>query len=359
MTEKLKQLMHERAESVHFTPPDLAAMTRAGDRVVRRRRVAAVGGVAATAVLFAAAAGLGRGPTVPDVAVEPATTAPVVWTTGATLHRADGSTTDLGHDVQALVRTARGYVFSDPGGAVWSWSGGAVDRVGLADPRYPHLVSDDESTLAGWVDVSGDAPVVRVLDQATGDVTAHATVGRDPSLVGIDAATAYWQDARGAVAVDLATGDSRVVDPGAAKGRGIGDVENGLIAFTNVRGESATVVGPSFEDGVALDGAWGTVGAFSPDGRWYSSEGGELALFDTRTGDRVTLPLSQRFATGYEWLDATTLAVLAADRPRMDATAQLLTCSVPDGACELVVADLGTFEELEGRFALPVGEPAG
>jgi hypothetical protein len=41
------------------------------------------------------------------------------------------------------------------------------------------------------------------------------------------------------------------------------------------------------------------------------------------------------------------------------ATAQLLTCTVPEGSCSLVEDDLGTFADLEGHVALPTGEYAG
>lgn len=372
MTEKLKQLMHERAESVDFATPDPEAMARAGDRRVHRRKsLALVGGIAASAVLGVVAIQLGgTGTSTPDVAVEPREAAPQVWTTGSTLHSVDGGTTDLGHEVRSLVRTSSGYVFADRDGTVWSWVDGSATEVGRTDARYPRLVSDDEDDLAGWVDGSGDRPALVVLDQTTGSVERyeeHTEPGQetladalDPVVFfGIDDGTAYWRDSRGAVAVDLANGVTRVVDGEMSTGFGIGDVENGLIAFTNLEGEAATVVGTSRADGVALDGAWGSTGAFSPDGRWYSSEGDEPAVFDTRSGERVTLTMTQRFATGYEWLDHTTLAVLAAEQPRMNATAQLLTCMIPDGLCEVVVADLGTFEELEGSFALPVGDYAG
>ncbi len=40
MTEKLKQMLHERTDSVDFAMPDLDALTRDGDRRIRRRRPA-------------------------------------------------------------------------------------------------------------------------------------------------------------------------------------------------------------------------------------------------------------------------------------------------------------------------------
>jgi hypothetical protein len=59
------------------------------------------------------------------------------------------------------------------------------------------------------------------------------------------------------------------------------------------------------------------------------------------------------FATGYEWLDENTLALISAE-DEQDA-ADLLTCDVRERTCAVVVADIGTFEELVDGFALPVG----
>ena len=178
--------------------------------------------------------------------------------------------------------------------------------------------------------------------------------GSGVSLVAIDKGTVYWEGARGLVGLDLSSGESQAWEPG-AEGSTVTDVEDGRFAFHTGQG---SVVGTTPGEGVDLATAYGSVGALSPDGRYYSSEGDEQAVFDTTTGEQVRLDLEQRFATGYEWLDDSTLAVLAAARPQMDATAQLVTCSVPDGACQVVVEDLGTFDELEG-FALPTGDDAG
>ena len=38
---------------------------------------------------------------------------------------------------------------------------------------------------------------------------------------------------------------------------------------------------------------------------------------------------------------------------------ELLTCTVPGGACTTYVDDLGTTEEIVGHFQLPVGETIG
>ena len=54
------------------------------------------------------------------------------------------------------------------------------------------------------------------------------------------------------------------------------------------------------------------MGAFSPDARYYTADADELQVYDVSTGTRVGLDLDRGFATGFEWLDAETLVVLAA-----------------------------------------------
>lgn len=368
MTENLKTLMHERATRADFASPDLDAIVRAGDRQVRRRRgITLVGGIAAAAVVGGAAfTQLGSDEPRSQVAVEPPAAAPVTWAMGSVLHTPTGEI-DLGHDVRAYVRTSVSHVFSDRDGDVFSWEDGRALEVGHTDARNPRLVSDDESGLAGWVDPTGAEPVFVVLDQVSGETTTYddhveADMGNladeaDPAyFYAIDDRTAYWRDGRGAVAFDLDSEEVTVIDANARNGFGISDVENGVFAFTT---ENGTFVGPSRSDGIELPQTYGGFGAFSPDARYYSSEGDAPEVFDATTGEQVTLDLDGRqFGTGYEWLDDQTLVVLAAEKARMDSMAELLTCTVPDGACEFVT-ELGTFEDIAGVIALPGGESTG
>jgi len=361
MTEKLKTLMHEQAEAVQFEAPNLDAMIRTGDRTLRRRRsVALVGGVAAAAVALVAGGALLPGGDRPDGqgAESTASPAPVTWVTGSTLHVGADRSVDLGPAVRSYVRTAEGYVLADHDGTVWSWQDGRAREVGRVDRRSPHLVSDDETGLASWIDTSAPSPRVVVLDQQDGTSTDFAVdeAAVPAHLVTIDDGAVYLFDGRGLVSVRLSTGGVTAVTASPQLGSRVIDVEDGT--FASVTG-TGSVVGAEPGDGVPLEGAYGQVGTLSPGGRYFSSEGDEQAVFDTATGARVTLDLDQRFATGYEWLDESTLAVLAADRPATGATAQLLTCTVPDGACSVVEDDLGSFAELEGHFALPTGEYAG
>lgn len=365
MTEKLKTLLHEQVETVDFAVPDVAALTRAGDRRMRRRR-ALVGGAAALAVVGALAASRILGGPATDstpVVSEPNGPQQVTWAAGRVIH--DGNrTVDVGLEVNAFVRTGAGFVFADPTGRVHSVVDGRVSAVGRTDAKDPHLVADQDGALAGWVDTAGDRPAFVVVDQATGETTRNddATVAGMGGLAdeedaaffyAIDGRTAYWRDRRGAVAVDVDSGELRVVDAEARNGFDISDVEDGLIAFHADRG---TALGFSRGEVVLLRQVYGTLGALSPGAAYYTSDADEPEVYDARTGERIEFDLDHWFATGYEWLDGHRLAMLAQETKR--SPVQLLTCQVPAGTCEVSVADLGSFDDLiSDGVQLPIGEP--
>jgi hypothetical protein len=372
MTEKLKTLLHDRAETVAFGAPDLDAVIRAGDRRLRRRRgAAALGGLATVAVVGALLVPRLGGSGDDDgrrVAHDPGAPAQVSWVLGSVLH--DGArTVDLGFQVTSYVRTSAGIVATGPDGTVHSVIGGRTVDVGEVDAAHPHLVGDSEGPYVGWVNASGEGPAFLVLDQATGEITSNGVAERgmgraadaeDPAyFYAIDAHTAYWRDTRGAVAVDLDTGDVRVVDAAARNGFDIVAVENGQIAFQVIPDDASsdgTAIGTSRDTAMLIPRAYGSYGTFSPDARYYSSDADEPEVYDARSGERVTFDLDYAFATGYEWLDDSTLAMIAQDTPT--APVQLLTCQVPAGTCDVAVDDLGSFDDLlADGFVLPVGDP--
>ncbi len=382
MTEKLKQLMHEQASEPHFDPVDVATLIDRGDRRIRRRRWALVGGGAAVAVAAAALApallggATGTDSVTPGTARDgyPVTTGDlprdmfaqgrVTWAMGSVIHYGD-ITVDVGMPVTAFVRTEIGFVFASDG-EVWQVDGDAQARIGSVDPKNPRLVSDEESPAAGWVDPTGDQPAFVVYDHGTGATTSfdEATTPGMGSLAdeenpayfyAVDDGTAYWRDTRGAVAVDVATGEVTVVDAEARNGFDIVDVEDDLVAFSTDQG---TRVGESRSDGVDLADAYGSMGDFSPDARFYTSDADAAQVYDTRSGESLTVDLSgYAFSTGFGWVDDTTVVVLAARTEQ--SSAELLTCALPSGACTAYVDDLGSFDEITGSFQLPVGETIG
>ncbi|MGZ8744391.1 MAG: hypothetical protein ACXWXO_15855 [Nocardioides sp.] len=379
MTEKLKQLMHEQASTPHFEPVDVATLVDRGDRRIRRRRWAVVGGSAAAAVAVAALAPAllgapGSDPVSPGAGRDgfPVTTGDlpgdmfaqgrVTWAMGSVIHYGD-ITVDVGMPVTAFVRTQIGFVFASDG-EVWQVDGDAQQLIGHVHPKHPRLVSDEETPAAGWVDPTGDRPAFVVYDHGTGATTTfdeETTPGmgsladeEDPAyFYAVDDGTAYWRDQRGAVATDLATGETTVVDAGARNGFDIMDVEDGLIAFNAA--DDGTALGRTRGDAVLLPDAYGSMGSFSPDAAFYTADADEPQVYATATGEQVQLDLGgYAFATGVGWVDDSTVVVLAAQTEQ--SSVELLTCALPSGACTAYVDDLGTFEEITGSFQLPVGE---
>ncbi|MCW2797804.1 hypothetical protein [Nocardioides sp.] len=360
MTEKLKTLLHERAETVNFAVPDVDALTSSGDRRVRRRRgFSVLGGVAALALVGSLAStqlgGSGGGDD-DLVADDPVTARVLTWAQGSVLHTPTTST-DLGHRIRAYVSTSEGYVFTDGTGHVYSAVDGEVTEVGSITSKGPRLVADGDGTLAAWVDPSGGRPAFVVVDQSTGETQRFEEPGAT-EVYAVDGATAYWRDDRGAVAVDLHSGATRVVNATPGTGAGVLAAEDGALAVERGNaGDAAndgTVISRPDGDEVILSDAYGSTAVFSTDARWVSVDADEPQVFDTRSGEPVSFDLQGRvFATGFEWLDATTLVMIASKNEA--GPVELLSCTVPAGTCESTVSDLGTFDDFATTFALPVG----
>lgn len=366
MTEKLKTLMHDRASLAAFEMPDVDLLVRDGSRRARRRGLAVAGGgaAAATAAVLVAVTALSGGSgdqPGPAIATDPLAVDTPTYARGSVIHAGDESV-EVGRQVSAYVRTSVGYVVADRSGVVWSVAAGDVSRVGETDAAHPHLVSDAEGPLAGWVDASGDRPAFVFFDQSSGDVVRNSEATApdmglladeaDPAyLHAIDGVVAYWRDQRGLVSFDLDSGTTAVVDAGVANGFELLAVEDGWLATS--AGDHGTELEGNGQQ-VRLPGVYSSLGAFSPNARWVSFDADQPEVFETATGKRITLDVDTWFATGYEWLDADTLVVLAVDRE--NDPVDLVTCAVPSGTCEVAVAGLATPEELAAGYALPTGE---
>lgn len=352
MTETMKTLMREQADSVDFAAPDLDAMVAAGDRRVRHRRIGAAAGVAALVAGVALVAPY----LAPDQrAVEPTGptgAAPISWVDGTTLHEGARSI-ELEFRPRAYVRTAGGYVLVDRKGAVWSWQDGDRTLVGSTDDRDLRLVSDEESGLAGWVSRDGSQYVV--VDQLAGTIIGYdAPVGTEPGdFAALDAGRAYWSGEDGPVVVDLGSRAETPVDGG--RGTYLGDLEDDLVTVSGDQG----VVIETLDGTPVLEptNSYADLGYLSPDARYYTWDADELQVYDVRSGDRVSVDVGGRgFATGFDWLSTGTLAVLAAAEAEDSSVAELLVCEVPAGTCRQV-AQLGPFDSLTDSLVLPVGIP--
>jgi hypothetical protein len=359
MTEKLKTLLHEQAETVDFAVPDLDSLTRTGDRRIRRRRATGLlGGVAALAVVGGLAVVTLPGGDGDDVrrdapADTPSPTARVTWAEGSVLHWPGGSA-DLGHPIRAYLPTEVGYVFTDGAGAVYSAVDGQVTRVGAISAKQPRLVADRDGSRAAWVDPSGPRPQLAVLDQGTGETRFYTDSGFD-SVTALDGDTVYGQAGGTATALDLASGTTSPVDvPSVAE---VMAAEDGVIISDTGDGDGGAdgdLVRRPDGTVVTLHQAYSSSATFSPDARWVSIDADEPRVFDSTSGQQVSFDVDGRvFATGYEWLAPDTIVMIASRNE--NGPVELLTCTVPAGTCESTVPDLGTFTDLAARFALPVG----
>lgn len=368
MTEKLRDLLHERAADVDFPTPDLDVLVRAGDRRVRRRRgLVAAGSLAALAVVAALVVpSLDSEDAAPDPAGGRATEAlpvgVVSWAEGSVLHAGDVQV-DLGFPVLAFVQTSGGYVVVDPDGAVSSLVDGVVTEIGHTAVRSAHLVSDHDSTLVGWVSDEGDVPAFVVHDLGSGSTVLEdssattADMGgfadeADPAyFYAIDGDTAYWRDGRGAVAVDVGTGDVEVIDAEARNGFDLIDVQDGTFVFY---GEGGVTIGDSRASARPLRGVQESRGVLSPLATQYAPDA-EEARVEGRNGTELQLfvPPEYSFSTVYEWADDETVRVVALEDE--DASADLLSCVPSTGGCELLVDGAGT----QGDLQLPVGVQLG
>jgi len=360
MTEDLRTMLRERADTAGLAPVDVEALTRAGTLAVRRRRLATVAAVAAAVAAVAGTSALVR----PDPTPEPAPPTPPTptaarpsWANGTTLHTPTGEV-EVGHAVRGLVRTSAGQVVSD-GQSVFSVVGDRVQEVGAvsaprAEPGWARLFGDTDGTLAAWPD--GSAYVV--LDQGTGEVRRFGSVGPG-AIVAVDGRTVYVSDDRGVIAVDVDTEAEAQVARRGAREHPV-TVEDGVAVRRTQDGrftvDGAGTVGPR---PVTLADALATTAQLSPDARFLIVDTTVAArVFDTATGRQVPLPLAEGETTGYEWLDDDTLAVLQLPTPASHY--RLLTCSVSTLDCEVAVPDLGDGKDEGGNgvdFALPTGEP--
>src|SRR5262245_9088002 len=258
MTEYLKSVLDREATSVAFKPPDLQTIARAGDRRIRRRWAAALAGVAVVTL----AAGVvvvsnGQGDQTQTVASDPWPAGPASWAIGSTIH-AGPDTIDVGRVVRAYVHTTVGFAVVDDADDVYSVTADGVSHIGHLTATRPNnldqqrLVSDPRGTLVGWV--GEDPPGTRTMfvhDQASGTTRSYPVSGPQPVedalFFAIDDRTAYWRMSWSVYAVDLDTGQERLITAGPAYDFEIYSVEDGMLAFSP-NADTTFFVGTSVQD---------------------------------------------------------------------------------------------------------------
>ena len=366
----IQTLLNDRASTLAPPVLDLEAITRAGDRRVHRRRIAAAGGMAAV-VAAAVALPLGLvsadllGSGDADAGFAGADASVTTWATGSVIHAGD-RTIDVGQRVDLFVVVPDGYVFADPDRTVWHWTDGEARRVGeLTTDRGRQLVAD--GPRVAWVDDG----LYTVLDTTDGTFRREGTAEVEPAtefggpaVDALDGDALYVRDARGALRFDLSTRALTVIVPAAeiAPAFRFEDAEGGLVLFSNEVDEPQPDEATYASRDVSQPGAPLAVagGNLSPDGRLVMSENSatesdRFTLIELATGKDLT-PAAARdyqFFLGYAWLDSDTYTAFAfkdAADPRL---ADLLTCEV-GGQCTVT-----SEKPLARPFQLPIGSRIG
>jgi hypothetical protein len=374
MTGLLKDVMHERADSLEPPDLDVAAMVHDAERRLGSRRRGVVGGLVAASVAVAAvvAVPLLRPADDADRDVAGAVHSyDVAYAVGSTIH--DGPrTVETGVRISALVQGISGYVVADRQGRVHSVVDGESTQVGrLAETDRGRLVSDDD--VVAWVDAT-DEGTLSVLDLGTAErVDVPVTelpgepVSRDPSRVGgggadvaaVDGRTVYVTDARGVMAWNVLDDEEPVLLP-APDGVEVEvlDVRDGQIlqverSFEPQQTDGSTTMvqvaelrtGPDLQDTRSLPGSSGTL---SPDGRRVvvldrvSQRGTptySTAAVGTVSGDAWTpvAPRGYDNVIAYQWLDADTFLVAADSYTADFVRGDLLSCEAGTAACTVAV----------------------
>lgn len=358
----LKNLMNERADALEAPVLDLDAITAAGDRRVTHRRGFA--GLAAAAVVAGIAIPVGLGLGNDAVQDEPPVTvsesAALTWASGSVIH-AGSDSVDVGREVHLFVTVDGGYVLADPSRAVQVWDGTALTSVGqLAETTTEfgrELVSDGH--LAAWLTGGPGSYAYVVVDTRTGETQRFALPGSNqpsgefegPEVAAVDGNDLYVRDQRGAVRIDVLTGETTVLREAPARGiLVIEDVENGEVLFTlssPAPGEDADQGdGTYLSDDLMQPGQPTGVrkGDISPSGSYVMSENSatssdDFTVVEAATGRELS-PVWEKdymFFLGYAWIDDDSYTAFGIPKSVQQGDSEefdydLLTCEV-GGEC--------------------------
>lgn len=379
MTGTLRDVMREQADAQASPVFDVEAIAAAGNRRLRRTRVAT--GSLVVAAFALAAVGLpqlvdGAGTTDADglvaEAAEPFADRKVGFAAGDVIQWGE-ETFSVGATIAAYVQTDDGFVYTTQNGDVWLYDGRGSERIGHAANN--RLRADDTGSLVAWVDLADDgAPQYVVFDTGSRKEAARVDDGaagpsREPEDEGaevfaVDDVAAYWRTEDGIVRYDVATGESElvhrprpIVDPAdkPAQVTDIVDVAAGWIAYVEDDEGGRMRVGTAIgKDAEQMPSGWN--GVLSPDGRYIGvEEADEMAVYDTATTEAVTPAIDGYvFKVVYGWVDEDTAMVFGIKNLEGETyPTDFLACDIPDGACEVTSAtELGAT-----AFALPVGDP--
>lgn len=259
----------------------------------------------------------------------------LTWALGSTVHLPDGRTVDTRWPVEEYAVAGDGVFFLPDGDAAGDevrLEDGAVELhfaapgeepVGTGLPaRSEHFtVSPDGSRLAVLdVDEDDASAAMRLFDLSTGEVTT-STDGTDPS--GLDDPEWLLDE----MEVRITGADDDEVHARVIRGTYVYDWETGE--------------GRPAEDGEDAPGEFADP-LVSPDASWRIRTRRERDDLVARTGERLALDVGTERWTLFGWRDARTAVGYAISGPGRgyevgpEDRKTLMTCTVPDGSCELV-----------------------
>lgn len=354
MTGLLKDLMNDRADHVATPHVDIDAIVADGDKRVRRRRVVAGAGVAVAAAAVALAA-----VTVPDLTdrgADPVQPAPTPQTSafaeprptyaeGSTIHYGEEQVSTAPHDVVAYVQTDAGFVFSTSDYDVYLADGDGTEQIGTTDRADEQILTAD-GPYAAWIDWSGDTPALVVYDTVNDAEALRTTDGtedtrnwlRQPAVEVIDGGLVYWHNSDGVVVSDVSSDSPPITLLAGASSEWLNDAVDGWLSYDTFDG-LATIVSREVDED--LDFVAGVKGRLSADASYVATDlVDQVAVYDARTREDVTPSRSGYPQTGFSvWLDDDRYSAWGYGRPDYG-TADLLTCSISEGACTVVARDV-------------------
>lgn len=381
MTRLLSDLLHEHADSASAPGVDVVAIIGAGDRRVRRNRLAV--GLSAAAVTAMAVGGAAVLPGVLNRAERiPAVDAPGRFAE-PTLTYALGDRLVWGEEtfpaedrVVSYVVTDDALVYTTDDKTVWSFDGADSQRIGHSENG--ELKADDTGSLVAWVDMpmpgspeyvvhdTHDDTEVRVGADAE-RASVHQIDGPDAAFVyAVDDGSVYWRTPPGITRYDVATGTtellSTVRDGGqdqVAHPDGIDDVADGLVAYpvgSDIDG-NRVMIGTSIGD-AATKLADGFLADLSPDASYAAVFISDQMHLYRVGGDELRVGLSEAsYYSQVAWVDDDTL--MAFEVPWDDGKQlqpRLLECNVVAKSCRALPDAPLPGRDVESLVA-PTGEP--
>ena len=362
MSESLRDLLRQGADTVDRPDPDVDDLVARAERRLVRRRLAAVGLSAATVVLIVAG-GLALRPETGRPEPAPPgptkTTSPLgtpralTYAEGSMIHFGD-RTIDAGRTVDFVEATDDGVVYVAKGeNTVWFSDGSVTDQIGVVQRVHfsVSIVSANPGSLVAWVDPTKNASEqteIVVYDSHERQVVARVpSPGGQPHSLAISGHRMYWEVtlSGGATSVsryELSTGTAEVITR---------DTYQAELA-SNPR---MLRIGRPTYSGADIPGHVSQRLAFfkrvgtrlvASDSVSQGSEANDTAPTRLLSGQALRLRVPEGYGAGFDeslvvvqWLDDTHLVLFAHHEHNEFPAhrADLLVCPVPAGTCRVVV----------------------